>query len=253
MAKPDQKQFDFFNLYQRSYLFRKLMNWKYAYTVMGRYLLIIGAISAIISGLLINVSILFYSLFFFCVFLYFLSPFISRFFLPRVDLKVKLPTRVEAGAEVTQTVEVINKGNKDTVQFFVREEFIPRGIETPHRDGILIPFLENNASITLEQKLVVKKRGFYRLKQLVVETAFPLGVFKVGNRIKRERDLLAYPRFNPVIKFDIPSGRKLQPGGIALASKTGDSMEFLGTREFRTGDDPRHIHWKSWARLNEPI
>jgi hypothetical protein len=30
-------------------------------------------------------------------------------------------------------------------------------------------------------------------------------------------------------------------------------MEFLGCREYRQGDNPRHIHAPSWARIGAPI
>jgi uncharacterized protein (DUF58 family) len=48
-------------------------------------------------------------------------------------------------------------------------------------------------------------------------------------------------------------GRRYQPGGIPLASNTGDSVEFMGTREYRHGDPVKNIHWRSWARVGEPV
>lgn len=51
----------------------------------------------------------------------------------------------------------------------------------------------------------------------------------------------------------LPRGRRYQPGGIALASRLGDSTEFVGTREYRQGDPLRHIHWRSWARRGKPV
>jgi uncharacterized protein (DUF58 family) len=53
--------------------------------------------------------------------------------------------------------------------------------------------------------------------------------------------------------FDIPLGRRYQPGGIPLTSSTGDAIEFIGTREYRPGDAVRNIHWRSWARRGAPV
>ena len=53
--------------------------------------------------------------------------------------------------------------------------------------------------------------------------------------------------------FIVPLGRKYQPGGIPLASSTGDAIEFVGTREYREGDPIKHIHWPSFARRGEPV
>ena len=30
-------------------------------------------------------------------------------------------------------------------------------------------------------------------------------------------------------------------------------MEFTSCREFRYGDNPKHIHWTSWAKTDSPI
>lgn len=38
-----------------------------------------------------------------------------------------------------------------------------------------------------------------------------------------------------------------------LSSSTGDAIEFVGTRDYREGDPPRNIHWRSWARRGAPV
>jgi uncharacterized protein (DUF58 family) len=48
-------------------------------------------------------------------------------------------------------------------------------------------------------------------------------------------------------------GRRYQPGGIPLASTVGDSLEFVGVREYREGDPLRKIHWRSSARWGKPV
>jgi len=51
----------------------------------------------------------------------------------------------------------------------------------------------------------------------------------------------------------LTEGTRYQPGGIVLSSTIAESMEFLGCREYRDGDNPRHIHWRSWARVGSPV
>jgi len=65
--------------------------------------------------------------------------------------------------------------------------------------------------------------------------------------------VLAYPRYCTLDALPLPVGRRYQPGGIPLASELGDSLEFVGTREYREGDPLRRIHWRSWARLGRPV
>ncbi|MEE9255079.1 MAG: DUF58 domain-containing protein, partial [Pseudomonadales bacterium] len=46
--------------------------------------------------------------------------------------------------------------------------------------------------------------------------------------------------------------QRYQPGGVALASKTGESMELMSVRPYRAGDPLRDLHAKTWARTGRP-
>jgi uncharacterized protein (DUF58 family) len=65
--------------------------------------------------------------------------------------------------------------------------------------------------------------------------------------------VVVYPRYFRVEELAVPLGRRYQPGGIPLSSSTGDAIEFVGTRDYREGDSPRNIHWRSWARRGAPV
>jgi len=51
----------------------------------------------------------------------------------------------------------------------------------------------------------------------------------------------------------LPGSLKYQQGGVAMASNIGQSDEFVSLRDYRRGDPPRHIHWRSWAKTGKPI
>jgi uncharacterized protein (DUF58 family) len=62
-----------------------------------------------------------------------------------------------------------------------------------------------------------------------------------------------YPAFTELNSLTLPVGLKYQKEGISRASNIGESMDFFGTREFREGDDPRHIDWAGSARTGEIV
>jgi uncharacterized protein (DUF58 family) len=97
------------------------------------------------------------------------------------------------------------------------------------------------------------RRGKYVLRGPSVRWTDPLAL--VGGRAKRLPDqaMLVYPRFYAMEEFHLPVGRRYQPGGIPLASNTADTVEFMGTREYRQGDPVKNIHWRSWARVGKPV
>jgi uncharacterized protein (DUF58 family) len=55
------------------------------------------------------------------------------------------------------------------------------------------------------------------------------------------------------VKIAMPLGGRHQPGGVALASKSGESMDLLGVRPYRPGDPVRDLHARSWARTGTPV
>ena len=52
--------------------------------------------------------------------------------------------------------------------------------------------------------------------------------------------------------FSAVSYTHLQPGGVALASKTGESMDLRGVRPYRKGDRIRDLSARTWARTGKP-
>ena len=236
-----------------SIVIRFLRNFfNYRLTFMGRNLVALGFLLPLLGGIIFSSTYMLYVVVFYFTFLFVLSIIFGHFMKPRLNIKVSMPSRSSAGSEISEEITVKNNGNR-AFCVFIKEREIPDKIEAKNKYGIMLPVLDREEEIKISLPLVLKKRGDYTFHSIRAESSFPMGVINSGKNYNIERNLLVYPNFKPLLKLNIPAGRKLQPGGIALASNIGESTEFLGTREFRTGDDPRYIHWKSWARLCKPI
>lgn len=97
------------------------------------------------------------------------------------------------------------------------------------------------------------RRGRYQLRGPAVRASDPLRLVLTREVAAPEQMVIVYPQFYSLEEFLVPAGRRYQPGGIPLASSTGDAIEFVGTREYREGDPVKNIHWRSWARCGEPV
>jgi uncharacterized protein (DUF58 family) len=64
---------------------------------------------------------------------------------------------------------------------------------------------------------------------------------------------LILPRRYRLPPVSFPGTLKYQDGGVALASRVGQSEEFVALRDYRHGDPLRHIHWRSWAKACKPV
>lgn len=102
-------------------------------------------------------------------------------------------------------------------------------------------------------ELIPLRRGYLRLAGLRLTRTDPLGLCRAVAQPARAQRLLVLPRRYPVAPLSAPGRRRLQPRGVSLASSVGDSQEYMGLRDYRPGDSPRHIHWAAWARTGEPV
>ena len=98
-----------------------------------------------------------------------------------------------------------------------------------------------------------RRRGRYVLPALGVARTDAFGLARSKAVWRPGEVMLAYPRYFTLDELPLPMGRRYQPGGIPLASQVGESLEFVGTREYRQGDPLRKIHWRSWGRLGKPV
>ena len=93
----------------------------------------------------------------------------------------------------------------------------------------------------LTVQLVAERLGRYRVRAARARRTDPVRLMTTLSVAGPDETLLVYPRFWHLDQFDVPVGRSYQPGGIPLASSTGDAIEFVGTRDYREGDpDQEH-------------
>ncbi|MBI3268983.1 MAG: DUF58 domain-containing protein [Planctomycetes bacterium] len=172
---------------------------------------------------------------------------------PRVRIAVRGADRICAGEVLPLDVEVEQLGRLPGRDLWVRTLGLPRGMRCDPEEGAPLRDLERGARMTARLHLACEKRGAYRLSGLRVESDFPFGIVRAHRSFPAERSLLVYPRFVPIARLAIPTGRRYQPGGVALASVVGDSADYIGNREYRDGDNIRDIDWRATARLQKPI
>jgi uncharacterized protein (DUF58 family) len=94
-----------------------------------------------------------------------------------------------------------------------------------------------------------EKRGRLAIGRVMLETRFPLGLFRAWSYIEPDARCLVYPR---------PERSPLPPfSGEAAAgarrAQTSGSDDFAGLRGYQRSDSPRHIAWKAVARSEDML
>jgi len=90
-----------------------------------------------------------------------------------------------------------------------------------------------------------RRRGLLWLTDLEIETRHPMHLFRAWCYAHAQASVLVYPL--PAVAAPPPvqdSGNTHRP-----AARTGEGADdYLGSREYRSGDSVRHLDWKAFAR-----
>lgn len=92
------------------------------------------------------------------------------------------------------------------------------------------------------------RRGVYHLGPAEASVVDPFDLVRFTRRFEERTEVVVYPEIHELRGFPVRGGNS-DSGGRGTIGHRGD--EFAGLREYRRGDDRRHIHWKSVARTGE--
>ena len=91
------------------------------------------------------------------------------------------------------------------------------------------------------------RRGWLPLGRVMLETRFPLGLFRAWSYVEPDARCLVYPR--PERSPLPPPSAEAEAGGAR--SPTPGNDDFAGLRGYQPADSPRHVAWKAVARSDE--
>lgn len=92
------------------------------------------------------------------------------------------------------------------------------------------------------------RRGLYLLGPVKLQACDPLGFFARELFLDTMTRLVVYPVAADLEEAEVLGEGVLSHVGLEAKPRAGVSEEFLGIREYRHGDPPRLIDWKSTAR-----
>jgi uncharacterized protein (DUF58 family) len=96
--------------------------------------------------------------------------------------------------------------------------------------------------------LCSRQWGMYAMGPVRVQGSDPAGLFRSRRVLPVVEEFAVFPRVYDVAGLArLGAQRSLAPHE-ATASRIGQSLLYLGVRDYRPGDDLRHIHWPATAR-----
>ena len=168
------------------------------------------------------------------------APFLLGRTTVRVDLGLE-PERVMAGESAAASVLVTNTAGR---------RLLPTTLEVPvgsavHRYGIgsLAPGAGNEETFTIR----TERRGVIPVGPAITRRGDPLGIFSRDVTWTPVREVLVRPPLLPLESLGAGLLRDLE--GVSTDAVSQSDLAFHALREYVPGDDLRHIHWRSSAKV----
>jgi uncharacterized protein (DUF58 family) len=181
-----------------------------------------------------------------------------------VSVLIDAPRRVTVGEPVTFAIACARDRSRGAKRspaaggesarhpIRVRGPFLPwdgAWLDEPPAELVLPD--NGSASATMRARFV--RRGLHHLDPFTIAAVAPGGLACGSRRESAAVKLHVVPRVANVVRLPLAIATRHQPGGVALASKSGEAMDLLGVRPYRPGDPVRDLHARSWARTGVPV
>lgn len=154
------------------------------------------------------------------------------------------PGRVFWGEQPVVRLVLRNRGLLPVLWLHVHDS-VPIQLRSPNFYQQVLS-LGPRERITLTYRLDCRRRGYYRLGPLAIESGDPLGTARVALSDATPTTLVVYPRIIPLSGLHLPS-RTLYGSLPARQRIFEDPARVMGMRDYAPGDSLRHIAWKASA------
>jgi uncharacterized protein (DUF58 family) len=177
-----------------------------------------------------------------------LNWWLARRQLAGLDAQRQLPDLIFAETPFRWSVTLHNGGRKPIHSFTVREDPLP--------SGWFVGQLAPGTNLRLDVETTLPCRGPVPCPEIRVSCGYPLGLAEVSRRIESAAEVLVVPRLGRLQRGVFRHWLSQHCPGLGLVRAAAHRhpaahTEFLGLRAFRSGDSPRHIHWRTTARRDE--
>lgn len=159
-----------------------------------------------------------------------------------------VPPRVPAGVEARVLLTARNHGGRRSPPVMASDPF----------DGgrrwarFTVAPLDVGESRRASYRLPTTRRGIFRLGPLELEVCDPFGLARSVRSTTPNTSLTVHPKVDPISARSL-SAQTDRDVRIPLPVLGRSGSEFYALREYEPGDDLRHVHWPSTARLDDLV
>jgi uncharacterized protein (DUF58 family) len=185
------------------------------------------------------------------------SIFGGRSMLRRLSVVRRAPAYVFAGDPLVVDYALENGRRWETaLALFIEDSLTPADRTVPGATTItprvFFPRVPGQERVRRQWECASPRRGRYRFRDLDIGTRSPFGIVEHRVTIPLADELLVYPRVGQLTRrwFLVPRQATENRRG-QRHDRSAQQIEYHGLRDYRSGDSPRWIHWRTSARRGE--
>jgi uncharacterized protein (DUF58 family) len=179
----------------------------------------------------------------------------SRAFLRRLSVVRRAPPYVFSGDPLAVDYTLEN-GRRWTaaLALFMEDSLVPmdRAAGSGLSPHVFFPRVPGNGRARTQWQSPSPRRGVYRFRDLALGTRAPFGLIERRVTIPLDDDLVIYPRIGQLTRRWFQLQRQASENRMGKRhDRSSQQEEYHGLRDYRSGDSPRWIHWRTSARRGE--
>jgi uncharacterized protein (DUF58 family) len=123
-------------------------------------------------------------------------------------------------------------------------------VDDPHvaPTELFVTAIRPGERVELVTSRVAARRGVHEDAPVVLRSNAPFGVAERRRRLAVSGRTIVVPAVVPLGRLPFLSRASDPERAARSVPRRGAGPEYLGVREYRPGDNPRHVHWPSTAR-----
>jgi uncharacterized protein (DUF58 family) len=172
---------------------------------------------------------------------------VSRVVVRQLEVRRAMPPHLVVGVPTILNYEFTNnKRYWASLSITLTELDGTGGFERPPQAYLL--HATPGATVSVPCELSPKRRGVYEFNRLQLSSSFPFGFIKRSLMKSHREAMVIFPPMGEVERRLLSLCRSADEMGQSNRPRPGGTDEFYGVRQYRSGDNPRLIHWRRSAR-----